>query len=136
MTKAPIAPRAKTPAQVLKAQQNIEAAAKRLAAQQARAKLAKQLRDRDTELQGSDEQVIEHYLDMVFLECAFAVAEIETVKAEAAEAAMVAEALAGPSAYHLNRFLAGRAATFERVDAFFNKSGLPRVAPPAVRTAA
>jgi hypothetical protein len=111
--------------------------------QQAKAKLARQLRERDTELRGSDDQVIDTYLNMVFVECCFAIAAIETAKAEAAEARMtaarakyVAATLVGPSAYHLKRFLAGREATHQRVTAFFERSGLPDVATPTAAEAA
>ena len=121
---------------------NIEEAAKRLVMRQEKQKLARQLRERDTELKGSDDQVIEQYLNMVFVECSFAIAAVETAKAEAAEARMatnrakyVAATLAGPSAFHLKRFLAGREATYQRVTAFFERSGLPDVAPPAAKAA-
>jgi hypothetical protein len=127
---------------VARAAANIEAARLRLEKLQAKQKLARQLRERDTGLVGSDDQVIEQYLNMVFVECSFAIAAIETAKAEAAEARMaanrakyVAATLVGPSAHHLHRFLAGREATYQRVSAFFEKSGLPDVATAATKAA-
>ena len=129
--KAPVAPRvprSKTPAQLDKRNRNIEAARLRLEKLQAKQKLARQLRERHPELTGTVDQIIDIYLEFVEKEVADMLA--------AARAKYVAEALAGPSAYHLKRFLAGRSATFEQIAAFFNKSNLPRVAPPAVKKVA
>lgn len=137
-SKAPVAPRAprsKTTAQLEKRNRNIEAARLRLEQLQAKQKVARQLRERHPELTGTVDQVIDTYLEYIEKE----VADMLAAKAHAAMAAnrakYVADALAGPSASHLKRFLAGRSATFERVDAFFNRSGLPRVALPAAKAA-
>jgi hypothetical protein len=132
---APRAPRSKTPAQLGKRNRNIEAARLRLEKLQAKQKLARQLRERHPELTGTVDQIVETYLAFVEKE----VADMLAAKVQAAMAAVrakyVAEALSGPSACHLKRFLAGRSATFERVDAFFNRSGLPRVAPLTAKAA-
>ena len=129
------APRTKTPAQLEKRNRNIEAARLRLEKLQTKQNLARQLRERHPELTGTLDQIVETYLEFVEKEVADMLAEKTQAAMAAARAKYVAEALAGPSAYHLIRFLAGRPATFERVDAFFNKSGLPRVASPAARAA-
>ena len=137
-SKAPVAsraPRSKTTAQLEKRARNIEAARLRLEKLQAKQKLARQLRDRHPELTGTVDQIVATYLEYVEKEIADVLAAKAQAAMAAARAKYVAESLVGPSAYHLKRFLAGRSATFERVDAFFNRTGLRRVAMPAAKAA-
>ena len=123
------APRSKTPAQLAKALANTRRAELYL-------RLSQQLRERHPELTGSPTEVVDTYMEFVEKEVEDYCKEQTQARMAAARAKYVAEALAGPSAYDLKRFLAGRAPTFERVDAFFTKSCLPRVAPAATNTAA
>lgn len=130
---APRAPRSKTPAQIAKAEANIKLANLRLI-------WSKQLREHHPELTGSPSDVVDTYLDYIETECNN---EMRRLANEAAEARMAANraayveaCFAGPSAYHLRRFLAGREATYQRVSSFFEKSGLPDVAAAVVTKAA
>lgn len=115
----PKAPRSKTPAQLAKRGRNI-------AAYKARNEAMKEKRGTAMHLRctcgyvGTDDQVLAKH--------ALAEAERAAQAKRAEEKRFVEEALAGPSSYHLDRWLAGRLPTFERVSRFFEKSGLPRVA--------
>ena len=130
---APRAPRSKTPPQIAKAGANIKLANLRLV-------WSKQLRERHPELTGSPSDVVDTYLDYIETECNN---EMRRLANEAAEARMavnrakyVAATLVGPSASHLQRFLAGREATYQRVSSFFEKSGLPNLVPTVAAKAA
>ena len=123
------APRSKTHAQIAKAVANPRRAELYLL-------LSQQLRERHPELTGSPTEVVDTYMEFVEKEVEDFCKEQIQARMAAARAKYIAEALAGPSAYNLKRVLAGRAPTFERVDAFFTKSLLPRVAPTATNTAA
>jgi hypothetical protein len=125
------APRSKTPTQIAKAEANIKLANLRLV-------WAKQISER-TGLTGSPTEIVDTYLDYIEKECDD---EHKRLRNEAAEARMavnranyVAATLVGPSAYDLRRFLAGREATYQRVTAFFERSGLPDVATVAAKAA-
>ena len=92
--------------------------------------LSQQLRERHPELTGSPTEVVDTYMEFVEKEVEDFCKEQIQARMAAARAKYIAEALAGPSAYNLKRFLATVVLpTFERVDAFFTKSCLPRVAP-------
>lgn len=116
---APKAPRTKTPVQLVKRERNIAAYHARNAAMKQQRETAKHLR-RTYGYVGTDDQVLAKH--------ALIEAERALQAKRADENRFVDEALAGPSSYHLDRWLAGRLPTFERVSRFFEKSGLPRVA--------
>lgn len=113
------APRSKTAAQLAKRDRNIAAYSARNEAMKQKRKEAARLRN-EYGYTGTDDQVLAKY----------AQAEVERAAQakRAEEARYVEEALAGPSSYHLDRWLAGRLPTFERVSRFFEKSGMPHVA--------
>ena len=113
--KAPAAPRArksKTPAQLAQAADHAAAAHRRLLRLQARQRLANQLRERHHELGGTDDMVISTYVEFIEKEI---------------QDAYVALAFRCPfiSVKRLWGFLAGRNPTFELVERFFIKTGLP-----------
>ena len=120
-------PKGKTPAQVAKAQANMVAAAERLKKLQTLAKTAKQIRERHS-LVGSDNVVLDAYRGIIECDVAIFVQERFEAKMAAAQAKYVADSLAGPSSWHLNRFLAHREPTFKRVLGFFLNSKMPRIA--------
>ena len=106
------APKGKTPAQLALAADHAAAAHRRLLALQAKQRLARQLRDRHPELCGNEDMVISTYVE-------FAEKEIQD--------AYVALAFRCPliTVKRLWGFLAGRNPTFELVERFFAKTGLP-----------
>jgi hypothetical protein len=124
---APKAPRTKTPVQLVKRERNIAAYNARNEAMQREREAAMRLR-RTYGYVGTDDQVLAKH--------ALAEADRAVQAKQAEEARFVDEALAGPSSYHLDRWLAGRLPTFERVSRFFEKSSLPRVAKANVAAAA
>lgn len=114
-----------------KRERNIRAAEWRLDRLRETQRWASELR-REHGYMGNDEEVIETHRLVTQM-----VADLEKQRREQEEReteqalrrAYVEEALNGPSAWHLKRWLHERPATYERVVRFFVKSGLPRVAP-------
>jgi hypothetical protein len=137
----------KTPAQLAKKEENERKAAERLAKLQTRQKLARELRAQG--FVGTDDQIIDKYEGKTQQAKALSDEEQHAIYAEKkkAEAAAkeekhrlflaaqqaskmkyVEEALAGPSGVQLLAWLGDKPATFQRVEQFLQKTGLPRTA--------
>ena len=118
----------KTPEQLRKRDLNVTLAKWRLKKLQLSQKLARAIRERHA-FQGSDESVLDQYMAMVESECNAFIAARFQAKMEAVQAKFVAEAMIGPASIVLVKWLAGRDATYDRVNRFFNeRPALKRVA--------